>query len=180
MILHVFCWRMYLTSYAQHNVACQWLAWLFSMFKIWFYAAIVTCDPVIAQVESVLFVSAWYVRLDFQYNRSLRRNYPDVQPCGMSDWQMTHSNDIAYASWDFNSMATLLFGKQIVKANMKENIKPTFCEGNPPAMDSPHTGPPKFHPSDPCNVNPLVTSGFTAHRDNNVINYWMTNYITVT
>ena len=32
----------------------------------------------------------------------------------------------------------------------------------------------------PCNGNPLVTNGFTEHRDNNVINYWMTNYITVT
>ena len=39
----------------------------------------------------------------------LRRNDPDVQPCGMSDWQMTHNNDIAYASWDFNPLATLQF-----------------------------------------------------------------------
>ena len=67
----------------------------------------------------------------------------------MSDWQMTHGNDIAYASWDFNSMATLLFVKQLAKANMKENIKPIFCEGIPPAMESPHTGPPKLHSNDP-------------------------------
>ena len=32
--LRVFCWRMYLISYAQGIVACQWLAWLSSMFKI--------------------------------------------------------------------------------------------------------------------------------------------------
>ena len=30
--LRVFCWRMYLISYAQGIVACQWLAWLSSMF----------------------------------------------------------------------------------------------------------------------------------------------------
>ena len=67
----------------------------------------------------------------------------------MSDWQMTHNNDIAYASWDFNSLATLLFVNQLVKANIKENIEPSFCERNPPAMESPHTGPPKFNSSDP-------------------------------
>ena len=31
-----------------------------------------------------------------------------------------------------------------------------------------------------CSGNPLVTNGFIAHKDNNVINYWMTNNITVT
>ena len=66
----------------------------------------------------------------------------------MSNWQMIHNNYIAYASWDFNSLATLLFVKQLVQANMKENIKPTFCEGNPPVMESPHTGP-KLHSSHP-------------------------------
>ena len=65
----------------------------------------------------------------------------------MSNWHMTHNNDFAYASCDFNSLAALLFVKQIVKGNMKENIKSTFCEGNPPAMESPHTGPPKLHSS---------------------------------
>ena len=55
-LLPVFCWRMYLISYAQGIVACQWLAWLSSMFKIYFYAAMVTCDRFLAQVESVLFV----------------------------------------------------------------------------------------------------------------------------
>ena len=67
----------------------------------------------------------------------------------MSDWQMTHNNDIAYASWDFNPLATLLFVKQFVKKNMKENIKPIFFERNPPAKESPHTGSPKCHSSDP-------------------------------
>ena len=66
----------------------------------------------------------------------------------MSDWQMTHNNDIAYASWDFNSLTILLFLKQLVQANTKENIKPAFCGGNPSAMKSPHTGPPKPHSSD--------------------------------
>ena len=61
---------------------------------------------------------------------------------------MTQNNDIAYASWDINSLATV-FVKQLVKANIKENIKPSFCEGNPPAVESPHTGPPKFNSSDP-------------------------------
>ena len=32
--LREFCWRMYLISYTQGIVACQWLAWLSSMFKI--------------------------------------------------------------------------------------------------------------------------------------------------
>ena len=106
-----------------------------------------------------------------------QRNYPDVQPWGMSDWQMTHNNGIAYASWDINSLATLLFVKQLVKANIKENIRPSFCE----RMESPHTlDHQSSTPVIPCNGNPLVTSGFTAHRDNNVINYWMTNYITAT
>ena len=73
----------------------------------------------------------------------------------MSDWQMTHNNDIAYASWDFNSLATLLFVKQLVIANMKENIKLSFCEGNPPAMGSPRTEPPKFHSSDPQHATHL-------------------------
>ena len=58
-------------------------------------------------------------------------------------------NSIAYASWDFNSLAYPLFVKQLFKANIKENIKPSFCERNPPAMESPHTGPPKFNSSDP-------------------------------
>ena len=34
IILRVFCWRMYLISYAQGIVACQWLAWLSFMFEI--------------------------------------------------------------------------------------------------------------------------------------------------
>ena len=67
----------------------------------------------------------------------------------MSDWQMTHNNAIAYASWDFNSLATLLFAKQLVQANMDVNIKPTFRDWNPPAMGSPHTGPSTLHSSDP-------------------------------
>ena len=33
-VLHVSCWCMCLTSYAQDSVACQWLVWLSSMFKI--------------------------------------------------------------------------------------------------------------------------------------------------
>ena len=86
------------------------------------------------------------VRLSIIY---LRRNYLAVQSWGMSNWQMTQNSDIAYAPWDFNSLATLLFVKQIVQGNMKENIKLTFCEGNPPAMESPHTGPPKLHSSHP-------------------------------
>ena len=32
--LRVFCWCVYLISYAQGIVACQWLAWLSSMFNI--------------------------------------------------------------------------------------------------------------------------------------------------
>ena len=68
----------------------------------------------------------------------------------MSDWQMTQNNDIAYASWGFNALVTLfLFVKQLIQANMKERIRPTFCKGNPSAMESPHTGPPKLHSSVP-------------------------------
>ena len=93
---------------------------------------------------------------------------------------MTHNNDIAYTSWDFNPLTTLLFVKQLVQANMKENIKPTVCEGNPPVMESPHTEPLKLYSSDPHDGNPLVTSGFTAHMASDVINYGMTNYITIT
>ena len=62
---------------------------------------------------------------------------------------MTHNNDIAYTSWDFNSLAIILFVKQLVQANMKENIKPTFYESNPPAMESSHTGPLKLRSSNP-------------------------------
>ena len=43
----------YLIFYGQGIVACQWLAWLSSVFKISFYAAMVTCDLFIAQVVSV-------------------------------------------------------------------------------------------------------------------------------
>ena len=54
VVLSVFCRRMYyLIFYAQGIVACQWLAWLSSVFKISFYAVMVTCDLFIAQVESV-------------------------------------------------------------------------------------------------------------------------------
>ena len=67
----------------------------------------------------------------------------------ISDLQMTQNNDIAYTSWDYNSLTTLLFVKQLVQANIKENTKPTFCEGNPPVMESPHTEPLKLHSSDP-------------------------------
>ena len=65
----------------------------------------VTCDLFIAQVESVLFVSD---TPDYTFDMIATYD-PDVQPCGMSDRQMTHNNDIAYASWDFNPLATLQF-----------------------------------------------------------------------
>ena len=61
---------------------------------------------------------------------------------------MTHNNGIAHESWDFNSLATPLFVKQLDKTNIKENIKPSFSERTPP-VESPHTGPPKFNSSDP-------------------------------
>ena len=112
----------------------------------------------------------WYVRLDFQYNCDaiiLMLNH-----VGMSDWQMIHSSYFAYASWNSNSLATLLFVKQLVQANMKINIKPTLCEGNYRWSNR--------RTLDHCNGNPLATSGFTAHRASNVINYGMRNYITIT
>ena len=55
-----------------------------------------------------------------------------------------------------------------------------FCEGSPPAMESPQTEPPKLWSSDPLQQKPLVTNGFIAHRASNIINYGMTNYITIT
>ena len=69
------------------------------------------------------FISNSPVRLSI----SSWRNYTDVQSCGMTEWQMTHNSDIACASWDLNSLAILLFVKQFVQANMKENIKASHC-----------------------------------------------------
>ena len=93
---------------------------------------------------------------------------------------MTHNNDIAYASLDFNSLTTLLFVKELVQVNMKENTKPTFCEGNQPAIGSHTLDHESSTPMIPCNGNLPVTSGFAAHRASNGINYGITNDITVT
>ena len=55
--------------------------------------------------------------------------FPDVQPCGMSDWQMTHKNDIAYASWDFNSLATYCLLNSLLRQTWNKTSSRAFVKG---------------------------------------------------
>ena len=47
-----------------------------------------------------------------------------------------HYSDFTWASWHLKSLATRLFVKQVVHADIKRNHQswalPAFCEGNPP------------------------------------------------
>ena len=89
----------------------------------------------------------WYVRLDFHYNGNVVILMFNHAECGIDKW---HKTMASYTRLGISIHWQLyFFVKQLVKANIKENIKSSFCERNPPAMESPHTEPPKFNSSDP-------------------------------
>ena len=91
----------------------------------------------------------WYVRLDFQfqYNGNAIILMFDHAECRIDKWHITmasHTRPGISTHWQLYCLLNSL-----LRQTWKKNIKPSFCEGNPPAVESPHTGPPKFNSSDP-------------------------------
>ena len=94
---------------------------------------------------------------------------------------MTHNNDIAYASWDFNSLAIILrFFNSSLRQTWKKTSSRPFVRGIHRRWNRCTLDHQSCTPVIPCNGNRLVTSAFTARRASDVIKYGMTNYQTVT
>ena len=111
----------------------------------------------------------------------LRHKYLDVQSCWMSNWQMTHNNDIAYAPCDFNSTHWQLYCllNRWFRQTWQKTSSRLFVRGFHRRWNRRTQSHQSSTPVTPCNGDLVVTSGFTAHRASNVINYGVTNYITV-
>ena len=150
---------MYFVSYAQGILACHWLAWLSSMFK----SLVLHNHGQMWSVYRAGRISAfciWYARVDFQYDCDviiLMFNQIDK-------WHITmtsHTRHGFQLTGNYTVCLTVRSGK------LERKHKADLLWGEPLAMESPHTGPPKLHSSDPCDGNPLVNCGFTVHRSSN-------------
>ena len=116
----------------------------------------------------------WYVRLDFEYNCDVNILMFNHAEWRINKWHATmtsHTQHGISTHWQLYCLLNSSFTQTWREAPSQLFMRGIHRRWNHHQITTPVI---------PCEGNPMATSGFTAHRASNIINYRMKNYITVT
>ena len=133
LFLRVFCWYMYLISYAQGILACQRLAWLSSIIK---RLALRSHGHMwsVYRAGGMCAFCIWYARLYFKYDCDVMIPIFNHVECRIDKWHITMTSHTCHGistHWQLYSLFSSSFRQTRKKISSRPFVRGTTGDGIP-------------------------------------------------